>query len=149
MVGGSLRRERKPSPSRLRLKSSFPNIHPGQAFDPPCPPNISFHLSIADAALVLQVRALEATDTPQHADSITGFGIRDRLALALGQSKTLTHEEIGETFIYQGQEVRVKEKHRVESQDPTLLSAMAKLSALEHSVAVSRKSLDTVMGKED
>ena len=46
-------------------------------------------------------------------------------------------------------EVRVKEKYRVESQDPRLLSAMAKLSALEHSVAMSRKALDTVMGKEE
>ncbi|KAI9712585.1 MAG: hypothetical protein M1828_001686 [Chrysothrix sp. TS-e1954] len=118
-------------------------------FDPPCPPTISFHLSIADAALVLQVRALEPANTPPHADSITGFGIRDRLAVALGQSKTQTHEEIGETFVYRGREVRVKEKHRVESQDPALLSAMAKLSGLEHSVAMSRRALDTVMGKCD
>ena len=51
--------------------------------------------------------------------------------------------------MYRGQEVRVKEKHRVESQDPALLSAMAKLSGLEHSVAMSRKALDTVMGKDD
>lgn len=120
-----------------------------QIFDPPCPVNISFHLSIADAAVVLQVRSLESTSAPPHPESLTGLGIRDRLALAIGATKIHTHEELGETFQYRGDEVRVKEIHRVESQDPSLLSAMAKLSALEHSVAMSRRALDTVMGKEE
>lgn len=59
------------------------------------------------------------------------------------------HEELDDIFSYKSQEVRVREKLRVESQDPRLLSAMAKLSALEHSVAMSRKALDTVMGKDE
>lgn len=37
----------------------------------------------------------------------------------------------------------------MESADPNLMAAMAKLSALEHSVALSRRALDVVMGKED
>lgn len=48
-----------------------------------------------------------------------------------------------------GQEVKVREKVRVESQDPSLMAVMAKLSALEHGVAVSRKALDIVMGKDE
>lgn len=92
---------------------------------------------------------MEPTDTPPNAESLTGFGLRDRLAVALGATKTLTHEELDDVFVYRDVEVRVKEKLRVESQDPRLLSAMAKLSALEHSVAMSRKALETVMGKEE
>ncbi len=52
-------------------------------------------------------------------------------------------------FRYRGQEVKVREKVRVESQDPSLLAVMAKLSALEHGVAVGRKALDIVMGKDE
>lgn len=120
-----------------------------KAFQPQCPSNISFHLFVADAAVVLQVRTLEPAGAPPHADSLSGFGLRDRLAIAFGGSKTHIHEEIGDTFSYRGEEVRVKEMMRVESQDPSLLAAMAKLSALEHSVAMSRKALDTVMGIDE
>jgi hypothetical protein len=42
----------------------------------------------------------------------------------------------------------VKEKVRVESQDPSLISAMAKLAALEHTVELGRRALHVVMGKE-
>lgn len=48
-------------------------------------------------------------------------------------------------FLFKGQEVRVREKVRVESQDPSLLAIMAKLSALEHGVGVARRSLAIVM----
>ena len=95
----------------------------------------------------MHVRTLEPTSTPPHAESITGLGIRDRLAYALGAAKVPVHEELDDVFTFRGQEVRVKEKLRVESQDPRLLAAMAKLSGLEHSVAMSRRALDTVMGK--
>ncbi|KAL9088132.1 MAG: hypothetical protein Q9159_003250 [Coniocarpon cinnabarinum] len=120
--------------------------HDENIFEPSCPPNISLHLSIADAALVLQVRALERADAPPSQESVTGFGIRGRLGLA---PRHQTHDEVGEVFEYKGHDVKVKEKLRVESQDPSLLAAMAKLSALEHSVAMSRTALDTVMEKED
>lgn len=42
----------------------------------------------------------------------------------------------------------MREKVRVESQDPSLISVMAKLSALGHGVAVWRRALDVVMGDE-
>ncbi|KAL1301460.1 hypothetical protein AAFC00_005710 [Neodothiora populina] len=124
-------------------------------FDPALPPNLSFHFSISDAALVLHVRTLETAhggtgaSTPNTSSaSYSGFSLRDRLAHALGGSRAPLHDEANEVFHYKGQEVRVKEKIRVESQDPSLMAAMAKLGALEHSVALSRRALDVVMGRE-
>ncbi|KAJ9623905.1 hypothetical protein H2203_005350 [Taxawa tesnikishii (nom. ined.)] len=128
-------------------------------FDPPLPPTVSFHLSISEAAILLQVRTLEVvhaghstgTSTPNSftTPSYSGFSIRDRLAAALGAAKPPTHDEAHDVFTYKGQDVRVKEKVRVESQDPSLLAAMAKLSALEHSVALSCRALDVVMDKDE
>ncbi|GAB7336991.1 hypothetical protein MBLNU457_g2409t1 [Dothideomycetes sp. NU457] len=130
-----------------------------KVFDPPLPHNLSLHMSIADAALVLHVRTLEAlppgssngTSTPNSftQQSYSGFSIRDRLAQALGGTRPPTHDEAEEIFNYRGQNVRVRDKLRVESQDPSLMAAMAKLSALEHTVALSRRALDVVLDKEE
>ena len=101
-----------------------------------------------DAALVLEIRTLE----PQHAgdhSSLTGFSIRSSLASALGGARAPAHDEADRTFRYKDQDVRVKEKIRVESQDPALISASAKLNALGHSVMLSRKALDMVMGRDE
>ena len=117
-------------------------------FDPPLPPNVSFHLSIADAALLLEIRTLEAQSAAGD-DSYTGFSLRDRLAVALGGSRPPLHDEVDRVFTFRGHEVRVKEKIRVESQDPALISATAKLNALEHSVLSNRKALHIVMGREE
>ena len=134
---------------------------PADAFNPPLPENVSFHLSISEAALLLNVRTLEAaypntgTNTPLSftagsgsQQSYSGFSLREKLASALGGSRQAFHDEAHEVYMYKGQEVRVREKVRVESQDPSLMSAMAKLGALERNVAMSRRSLDVVMGKE-
>jgi hypothetical protein len=52
-----------------------------------------------------------------------------------------------EVFVYRGEEVRVREKVRVEgSADPSLLSLGAKLGALERTVAEKRKALEVLMG---
>ncbi|KAK0868685.1 hypothetical protein LTS02_003526 [Friedmanniomyces endolithicus] len=133
------------------------------AFTPALPANVSFHLCISEAAVLLHVRTLEATNsnggtsTPLSATaaagsvaapSYTGFSIRDRLAGVLGGGKQIVHDEAHEVFVYKGQEVRVKEKVRVESQDPSLMAAMAKLGALERNVALARRALDVVMGRD-
>ncbi|KKK18313.1 hypothetical protein ARAM_001613 [Aspergillus rambellii] len=114
---------------------------PENMFDPPLPPCLSFHLSIADSALVLYLRTLEST-TPTHTPtafasdiSLTGFSIRDRLF----GPRQRPHDEVGDVFQWKGGEVKVKEKVRVESQDPSLMAVMAKLSALQHEVV---KALD-------
>lgn len=127
------------------------------AFSPPLPTNLAFHLSISEAAVLFHVRTLETayphtgTNTPLAiaGQSYSGFSIRDRLANALGASKQPIHDEAHEVFTYKGQEVRVRDKVRVESQDPSLMAAMAKLSALERNAALSRRALDIVMGKEN
>ncbi|KAI9655718.1 MAG: hypothetical protein M1821_005153 [Bathelium mastoideum] len=120
-----------------------------KAFHPQLSPYLSFHLEIREAALLLQVRTLEPTNSATQSKSLTGLSIREQLAVALGGAKTPTHDEANEVFKYKGEEVRVKEKVRVDSQDPSLMAAFAKLSALEHTVALSRKALDVVMGRED
>ena len=51
-------------------------------------------------------------------------------------------------FQYGAEEVTVKEKVRVESQDPSLMAVMAKLSALGHAVAGWRLRVGVVMGEE-
>ncbi|KAI4761068.1 hypothetical protein E4T52_06698 [Aureobasidium sp. EXF-3400] len=124
-------------------------------FDPPPPPNLSFHLSISDAALLLHVRTLEpafntGSSTPLGGGpSYSGFGLRDRLAHALGAGpRAPAHDEAEDVFTYRNTDVKVKEKVRVESQDPSLISAMAKLAALEHTVELGRRALYVVMGKE-
>ncbi|KAF2131917.1 hypothetical protein P153DRAFT_354596 [Dothidotthia symphoricarpi CBS 119687] len=118
-----------------------------KTFDPPLPANVSFHLFVFDAALVVEVRTLEPQ--PSADESFSGFSIRDRLTVALGGTRTPAHDEADRTFKYKGQNVRVKEKIRVESQDPALISASAKLNALEHSMMLSRNALNIVMGGDE
>ncbi|KAK4609244.1 hypothetical protein CLAFUW4_14568 [Fulvia fulva] len=126
------------------------------AFSPPLPSNVSFHLSISEAAVLLNVRTLEAaqpntgTNTLLGATppSYSGFSLRERLTTALGGPRPAFHDEAHEVFMFKGHEVRVRDKVRVESQDPSLMAAMAKLGALERNVALSRRALDVVMGRE-
>ncbi|TKA23940.1 hypothetical protein B0A50_06446 [Salinomyces thailandicus] len=135
-----------------------------KAFNPPLPSNVSFHLSVSEAAVLLNVRTLgpanaeTGTNTPLSftggtappaGQSYSGFSLRERLATALGGQRQVFHDEAHEVFMYNGQEVRVRDKVRVESQDPSLMSTMAKLGALERSVALSRRALGVVMGRSD
>jgi hypothetical protein len=136
---------------------------PADAFNPPIPDFLSFHLSISEAALLLNVRTLEAaypntgTNTPLSFSSVSsgagqvtysGFSLREKLFAAVGGGRHVFHDEAHEVFMYRGQEVRVRDKVRVESQDPCLMAAFAKLGALERSVAIARRGLDVVMGRE-
>lgn len=125
------------------------------AFDPPLPGHVSFHLSISEAAILLNIRVLEAVhlntgaSTPVGAGgSYSGLSLRERLATAFGGAKPAFNDEANDVFSWKGQDVRVKEKVRVESQDPSLMAAMAKLSALERSIALERRALDVVMGRD-
>ncbi|KAJ5290010.1 uncharacterized protein N7443_010263 [Penicillium atrosanguineum] len=120
-------------------------------FDPPPPPYLSFHLSIADSALVLLVRTLESTTMAQAPSafasdiSLTGFSLRDRIFGARNRA----HDEAGDVFTWKGEEVHVREKVRVESQDPSLMAVMAKLTALEHEVMRWVAALRILMGNEE
>jgi len=129
------------------------------AFDPPLPPSLSLYFYVAEEGLILAVRTLEpigdgasgaSTPTGSYAASTySGLRIRDRLAAALGAAPASHHhDEAEEVFTFRGQRVRVREKLRIETQDPSLMAALAKLRALEHSVALMRRALDVVMGVE-
>jgi hypothetical protein len=98
-------------------------------------------LTVHEASLVLSIRTLEPADAAPD--------IRSMLALAIGVQRRLEHDEVEQIFEYRGKEVRVREKVRVESADPSLLAAMAKLAALEHNVGMARKCLSIVMGEEN
>jgi hypothetical protein len=77
--------------------------------------------------------------------SLSGFSLRSRL-LGLG-TKLPTHDEMGELFQWRGsEEATVREKLRVETGDPSLMSVAAKLSALEHEVGRWRANVRIVMG---
>lgn len=55
-----------------------------------------------------------------------------------------------DVFVYRGEEVRVREKVRVEgSADPSLLSLGLKLGALDRSVEGVRRALGVVLGVMD
>lgn len=127
-----------------------------KVFQPALPDHLSLHFTIQDANIVLTIRTLSPTSpggtpsTPASDSgfSLSGFSLRNRL-LGLGP-RVPNHDETGEIFEWQGREdVIVREKTRVETGDPSLMSSAAKLSALEHEVARWRHNLRTVMGEED
>ncbi|RVX70604.1 hypothetical protein B0A52_05256 [Exophiala mesophila] len=120
-------------------------------FQPPLGEHLSLHFTVQDANLVLTVRTLSPTSpggTPStptdSAFSLSGFSLRSKL-LGLGP-KPANHDEMGEIFEWRGkQDVVVREKVRVETSDPTLLSVAAKLSALEHEIARCRLNLGIIL----
>ncbi|KAI1761502.1 RAVE subunit 2/Rogdi [Hypoxylon sp. FL1150] len=128
-------------------------------FTPPISRNLSLYVTIQDACLVLYLRALEPADAPVN------FGTK--LALAIGTTRRLEHDEADKVFNYRCDdesyiegaeahetargkelEVYVREKVRVESADPSLLSLSAKLSALSNTLSLARRNLAAVMGEE-
>jgi len=70
-----------------------------------------------------------------------------KLAFAIGAQRRIEHDEMEGVWVYKGEEVRVREKVRVESSaDPTLLVLGAKLGALERTVEAGRGCLGVLMG---
>jgi Rogdi leucine zipper containing protein len=110
------------------------------AFSPPLPQSVALNLTIQEASLVLALRTLEPTDVVPD--------IRSRFALAIGAQRRLEHDEAEQVFTFMGKEVHVREKVRVESADPCLISVMVKLGALGHTVGMARMCLSAVMGEE-
>ena len=123
--------------------SVYSRLHSTKTFSPPVPPSLSLHLSITDAALLLHVRTLAPPSAPES--SLTGLSLRTRLGLG---PRPPVHDELENVFHYRGEEVTVKEKVRVESQDPSLMAVMAKLSALGHAVGGWRLRVGVVMGED-
>jgi hypothetical protein len=70
-----------------------------------------------------------------------------KLAFAIGAQRRIEHDEMDEVYVYGGENVRVREKVRVESSaDPMMLVLGAKLGALERTVAAGRGCLGVVSG---
>lgn len=90
--------------------------------------------------MVLVIRTLEPADAVPD--------IRSRFATAFLQPRRAQHDESDQRFKYKDDEVKVKEKVRVESADPNLMVAMAKLAALEHAVGMARCCLAVVMEED-
>lgn len=118
-----------------------------QAFNPPLQPNTSVHFYINEAALILEVRTLEPLG-PGGVEQHSSFSLRG-IGFALGAVKPPTHDEVDDIFSWRGQDVKVREKVRVESSDPKLMAALAKLNSIERTVALARKALDALMGQEN
>ncbi|KAK6496417.1 hypothetical protein TWF481_002436 [Arthrobotrys musiformis] len=135
----------------------------GGLFEPTLPENLALDVTIQDAAIVTEIRLLEYVNTPsagyagitaalagmnidQH---LSNFNFREKIAGAFkGRKQTAAGAVDGGeegVCVYKGVEVRVKERIRVESQDPSLMSVVAKLGALEHNLAMGRTSLEIVM----
>lgn len=77
--------------------------------------------------------------------SYAGSSLRDKLF----GPRHPPHDESGLVFNWNGEDVKVKEKIRVESQDPCLMAVMAKLTALQYEVLKWIASLKVLMGNED
>jgi hypothetical protein len=119
-----------------------------KTFNPPVPSNLSLYMSIQEASLLLTIRTLSSLPPPSSTPTSTFPFTADALSLRqrLGLAPMLpTHDETDKVFTYRGSEVRVREKVRVESADPSLMAALAKVSALQHGVGVARRKLEVVM----
>ncbi|KAL6826252.1 RAVE subunit 2/Rogdi [Trichoderma camerunense] len=139
---------------------------PSSHFSPPLTQNFSFYVTLQECSIVLVMRALEPVDAPMH------FGTK--LGLAIGTYRRLEHDEADIVFKYkpggddmsdtrrlaanhsqppitrtfsnsQLEEVYVREKVRVESADPSLISLYSKLGYLNIMLDQARRNLDAVM----
>ncbi|KAA8914660.1 RAVE subunit 2/Rogdi [Sphaerosporella brunnea] len=120
-----------------------------KVFEPPLVPGAAaFSLHIAEASLVVEVRTLEPVAPADNGRGnflagidISPFGFRERFAAAVGihhGPASRAHASGEEEVVsFNGTKVRVKEVVRVESQDPSLMAAWAKLGGLEHVLAGS------------
>lgn len=121
------------------------------------PASVAFDLYISEAAIIAELRTLDSLSPPDASKSaflsldISPFGFRERFAAAVGIRRDSGPKSHGvevnpdEVFKYSGAEVKVRELVRVESQDPSLMSAWAKLGGLEHALGTTIKSLRLVM----
>ncbi|EEY16159.1 conserved hypothetical protein [Verticillium alfalfae VaMs.102] len=161
------------SPDPSWQHASWPQAH----FAPPLPPNIAFHLFLQEATLVLALRALEPADAPQHFGLKLGLALGTYRRLEhdeMDHVYPFRYSRLtagGSRHVHQGASVKrrptgfheadddlgpgsgavdvyVREKVRVETADPSLLSLYAKLLALGNTLAQARSNLAAVMGEE-
>lgn len=141
-------------------------------FSPPLPTAVSFYIGLQDSQLVLYLRSLEAAGVRvnigmkfalalgtarriehDEADQVFTYCCEDGTAKGLhlssggGSSASSTTGADGPDTEGPA-EVHVREKIRVESADPSLMSLGAKLNALNNTLLLTRQNLAIVMGEE-
>ncbi|KAL9633447.1 MAG: hypothetical protein Q9204_003392 [Flavoplaca sp. TL-2023a] len=127
----------------------------------PLYPTLSPHITLTPSSLLLTIRTLvpdpsasthntTGTSTPSSTSgpSLTGLSLRNRLTQILAPMPAPRHDEADRTFLYRGTEVKVRDKVRVEAQDPSLMAVGAKLSAVWREVEGWRVRMAIVMGEE-
>lgn len=142
-------------------------------FSPQPGSNLSIHWGIQDSSLILWLRALEPVHAPvnlglkfalaigtarrlehDEADQVFNYTYPEETHLdGSGSSSNNGKSSDGASGGSNGDdkphaEVYVREKVRVESADPSLLSLSAKLGALGHTLSLARRNLAAVMGEE-
>ncbi|KPM34247.1 hypothetical protein AK830_g12326 [Neonectria ditissima] len=145
--------------------SSCPAYH----FHPVPGPNLSVYIGLQDSSIVVWLRVLEPVDAPVHFGTKLGLAIGTFRRLEHDEMDTIFKyntkgSDSGETrprsarltpeprstppLFGNGrdtQEVYVREKVRVESADPSLISLHSKLGFLSHMLGQARRNLSTVM----
>lgn len=129
---------------------------------------MSFYLAVEQCAIVLYLRALEPANAPVH------LGLK--LGLALGTFRRLEHDEMDMIFKYDPsgegavdtkrhgghqhkssksqaqskelEDVYVREKVRIETGDPNLISLHSKLGYLSLMLSETRSNLAAVMATD-
>ncbi|EGX93504.1 hypothetical protein CCM_04878 [Cordyceps militaris CM01] len=133
---------------------------------------ISFHIGIQESCIVLWLRVLEPANAPVHFGVKLGLAIgtmrrleHDEMDTAFnynpsGDGSTLGHKKgnggggsglvlsrkRGEKGQAATEEVHVREKVRVVSADPSLISLFSKLGFLNHVLGQTRRNLAAVLG---
>ena len=101
----------------------------------------------------MELRTLEQLAPTEHSKSTFALpslavepssGFRERFAAAVGLGGRVGRGGDDEIYSYKGGTVRVRERVKVESQDPSLMAAWAKLGGLEHALVLAIKALDAV-----
>lgn len=105
-----------------------------------------------EGALVVELRTLDFISSHDHDVSASvrrlfghalGFGT---VGVGGGAHRPGVYEEIGKVFTWDGKgQVRVKDKVRVESQDPKLMAVLVKVRVLEHSIRDATVRVEVVM----
>lgn len=102
-------------------------------FSPKLPPGLVVDFYLEDSSIVTDVRYL--TDvTDEEVDKQTGFFS----SIGLKSKK----EHLSNSIDYNGRQVLEVERVRVESQDPNLISATAKLKALENHIVNLKRRIE-------
>ncbi|ORY54744.1 RAVE subunit 2/Rogdi [Pseudomassariella vexata] len=144
---------------------------PPECFNPPLDGSMSVYFTLQDAALVMYLRALEPADAPvnfgtklalaigtarrlehDEADRVFGYcpeGL-DEGAGSVSRERAPAGARGGGMGKGRGTEIQVfvREKVRIESADPSLMSLSSKLGALGSVLALARRNLAVVMGED-